>query len=66
MNVNELCTASQIGSHIWGANFDEDALVKAHIRHLRLKMEPNPTHPSYILTVPDVGYKLVVPDSDCF
>jgi DNA-binding response OmpR family regulator len=65
VNVNEVCTADQITSHVYRPNFDEDnVLVKAHIRHLRQKMEPDPAHPSYILTVPDVGYKLVVPDGD--
>jgi DNA-binding response OmpR family regulator len=64
-NVNEVCTASQIGSHVYRSNFDEDnALVKAHIRHLRQKIEPDPNHPIYILTVPGEGYTLVSHDDD--
>ena len=60
-NVNEVCTARQIVSYVWGFNNDGDTnLVKVHIRHLRQKMEPNPNEPIYLRTVPDVGYKLVV------
>lgn len=60
MNVNNVCTAEQIVTHIWGYNGDgETTLIKAHIRHLREKIEPNPGRPRYILTVPGTGYTLV-------
>jgi DNA-binding response OmpR family regulator len=59
ISANEVCTANQIVSHVWGYNGEGDAgLIKAHIRHLRQKIEPNPSKPSYILTVPGVGYTL--------
>jgi DNA-binding response OmpR family regulator len=41
--------------------FDYDGLertVDAHVANLRRKIEPNPARPSYVLTVPGVGYKL--------
>jgi DNA-binding response OmpR family regulator len=60
VNANNVCTASQIVSHIWG--FDEvgdPSLIKAHIRHLRQKIEPDPSRPYYILTVSGVGYTLI-------
>ncbi len=60
VNGNNVCTATQIVSHIWGFGNDGDAcLIKAHIRHLRQKIEPDPGTPRYILTVPGVGYTLV-------
>ncbi len=60
INANNVCTASQIVTHIWGFGNDGDtSLIKAHIRHLRQKMEPDPATPHYILTVPGVGYTLV-------
>jgi DNA-binding response OmpR family regulator len=38
----------------------EDAkLVRWHIKNLRQKIEPDPQHPVYILTVPHQGYMLV-------
>ncbi len=60
VNANNVCTADQIVSHIWGFGNDGDSgLIKAHIRHLRQKIEPDPGKPCYILTVPGVGYTLV-------
>jgi DNA-binding response OmpR family regulator len=41
--------------------FDYEGLertVDAHVANLRRKIEPNPARPSYVLTVPGVGYKL--------
>jgi DNA-binding response OmpR family regulator len=59
INANNVCTAHQIVSHIWGFGNDGDtSLIKAHIRHLRQKIEPDPSTPTYILTVPGVGYTL--------
>lgn len=60
VNANNVCTAGQIVAHIWGYGNDGDAsLIKAHIHHLRQKIEPDPANPRYILTVPGVGYTLV-------
>lgn len=60
INANNVCTAGQIVSYVWGFGNDGDTcLIKAHIRHLRQKIEPNPNKPSYILTVPGVGYSLI-------
>lgn len=60
VNVNNVCTASQIVSHIWGFGNDGDScLIKAHIRHIRQKIEPDPANPRYILTVPGVGYTMI-------
>jgi len=60
VNANDVCTANQMVSHVWGYDGEGDAgLIKAHIRHLRQKIEPDPSHPYYILTVPGVGYTLM-------
>jgi DNA-binding response OmpR family regulator len=59
VNANNVCTANQIVAHIWGFGNDGDvSLIKAHIRHLRQKIERDPSQPTYILTVPGVGYTL--------
>jgi DNA-binding response OmpR family regulator len=64
VNVNDVCTAGQIVTHVWGYNGDGDAsLIKAHIRHLRQKIEPVPGQPRYICTVPGVGYTLLAQPS---
>jgi DNA-binding response OmpR family regulator len=60
INADDVCTSSQIVTYVWGYDGDADAcLIKAHIRHLRQKIEPDPSKPRFILTVPGVGYSLV-------
>ena len=60
INANEVCTADQIVTHVWGYTGNGDVtLIKAHIRHLRQKIEPVPGEPRHILTVPGVGYTMV-------
>jgi len=45
---------------VWGESLYLDSrTLDVHIRRLRLKIEPEPSNPRYILTVPGVGYKLV-------
>ena len=34
-----------------------DRSIDAHIKNLRRKLEPNPTEPSYVLTVYGIGYR---------
>lgn len=59
VNANTVCTADHIVAHIWGFGNDGDSsLIKAHIRHLRQKIERDPSRPTYLLTVPGVGYTL--------
>jgi len=59
-NANDVCTSNQIVTYVWGYDGDGDvSLIKAHIRHLRQKIEPEPGEPRYILTIPGVGYSLV-------
>jgi len=44
---------------VWGYNtFPTTRTVDNHIASLRKKIEPNPNHPRYILTVHGVGYRL--------
>ena len=62
VNVNNVCTASQIIAQVWGRGFENAVgtpLLKNDILKLRHKIEPDPNNPTYILTVPNVGYKLV-------
>ncbi len=59
-NANDVCVLGQIVTHVWGYDGEGDeSLIKAHIRHLRQKIELDPGKPHYILTVPGVGYTLV-------
>ncbi len=61
INAGDVCTQNQIVSHAWGYGEDGDTyLIKAHIRNLREKIEPVPSKPQFIRTVPGVGYTLSV------
>lgn len=58
-NTGDVCTLNQIVSHAWGYGDEGDTyLIKAHIRHLREKIERAPSKPQFIRTVPGVGYSL--------
>ncbi len=48
-----------------GHDFDGfDRTIDVHILNLRRKLEPDPSHPSYIKTVYGAGYKLLEVSSD--
>jgi len=57
VNANDICTLDQIVTHVWGFGEAGDKyLVKAHIRHLREKIEPVPSKPRFIISSPGIGY----------
>jgi DNA-binding response OmpR family regulator len=58
VNANDVCPLEQIVQHVWGYDDGDTYLIKAHIRHLREKIEPDPSAPRFILTVAGVGYTL--------
>jgi DNA-binding response OmpR family regulator len=56
VNAHAVCTANQIISSLWGSGNDGGThLMKGHIRHVRQKIEPDPSHPTSHLTVSGVG-----------
>lgn len=60
-HANTVCSVSQIVSDVFGSSNDGyTTFIKAYIRHLRQKVEPDPNNPAYILTVPGEGYTLVM------
>jgi DNA-binding response OmpR family regulator len=43
---------------LWGSSdFRDPRTIDVHVRHLREKLEPDSSHPEYILTVRSVGYR---------
>lgn len=52
---------AQILRAVWDddTGIESERTVNVHMRRLREKVEPNPSAPTLILTVPGVGYRLV-------
>ena len=51
-------TRGQLLDSIRGVSFESyERAIDAHIKNLRKKLEPDPRHPRYVLTVYGVGYK---------
>lgn len=56
-------TREELLEHLWDYEFFGDTrTVDVHIRHLREKVEPDPSNPVYIKTVRGVGYKFEEPE----
>ena len=53
------CSRSTLIEAVWGYRSDigSDRTVDVHIRHLREKLEDDPSHPRWLVTVRGVGYK---------
>jgi DNA-binding response OmpR family regulator len=52
-------TREQFLDEVWGVNaFPTTRTVDMHLANLRMKLEPDPTHPRYLKTVHGVGYRL--------
>lgn len=56
-------TRSQLLDQVWGYGHDGyEHTVNSHINRLRAKIEKDPAHPRYLLTVWGIGYKFADPD----
>ncbi len=59
-NVGRVMTHELLLERVWGTEYNREVdFIWVYISRLRRKIETDPRHPRYILTVPDVGYKLV-------
>src|SRR6185503_12170085 len=53
-------TRDQLLNEVWGYHaMPSTRTVDVHVAWLRQKIEPNPKHPQYLLTVHGMGYKFV-------
>ena len=61
-NIGRVISRERLYENIWGEDsFGCDNTIMVHIRHLREKIENDPTSPEYIITMKGLGYKLVNP-----
>ena len=59
-NAGYVMTHDILLSKVWGHEYrDESQYVRLYINYLRQKIEPDPSHPKYILTEHGVGYRFV-------
>jgi two-component system, OmpR family, KDP operon response regulator KdpE len=59
-NAGKLVTLQQLLRDVWGTTYTEDSNnLRVHMAHVRRKLEPDPSQPRYLLTVPGMGYRLV-------
>ncbi len=57
-NPGRVYTRQQLLDLVWGYGHDGyEHTVNSHINRLRSKIERDPSHPDYVLTVWGVGYK---------
>ena len=56
----EIISRDQLLNEVWGYNaMPSTRTVDVHVAWLRQKIEPNPRHPQYLLTVHGLGYRFV-------
>jgi len=59
-NTNKIISKERLYEQVWGElSAVCDNTIMVHIRHLREKIEENPSKPELLLTVKGLGYKLV-------
>ncbi|MFL6136850.1 MAG: response regulator [Frankiaceae bacterium] len=51
-------TRTELLEQVWGWSFGDASTVTVHVRRLREKVEPDPSSPRRIVTVPRIGYRL--------
>lgn len=62
-NLGRVVSRERLYEAIWGEDsFGCDNTVMVHMRHLREKLEDDPTSPRYLITRKGLGYKLVNPN----
>ncbi len=58
LNEGKVLTHMHILSKVWGPEYrEEKEYLHTFVRRLRHKLEPDPTRPRYIVSVPGVGYR---------
>jgi len=65
--AGRVITCSNLVKEVQGYDCHEQearTIMKTHIRHLRQKLEADPSNPEYILNVRGVGYMLVTPSPE--
>jgi len=62
VNPNVPIPHARLLQAVWGPDYgDQVQYLRVFVNQLRKKIEPDPSHPRYLLTEPWVGYKFAIP-----
>jgi two-component system, OmpR family, KDP operon response regulator KdpE len=62
-NPNVPISHTKLLQAVWGPDYgDQVEYLRVFMNRLRKKIEPDPSHPRYLLTEPWVGYRFVMPE----
>jgi two-component system KDP operon response regulator KdpE len=62
LNANRVVSHPDLLTAVWGPEYrDELDYLRAYVRYLRRKIEDDPSNPTYIVTLPGIGYMLSCP-----
>ena len=65
LHANCVVLHQDLLARVWGSEYRDDVdYLRAYVRYLRRKLEPDPHHPRYILTSQGAGYLLACPGLD--
>lgn len=59
VNAGQVMTSDAIIDHVWGPQGGDRDMLRQLVRRLRKKIEPDPSSPLFIRTIPSLGYELV-------
>ena len=63
LNANRVMLREDLLTKVWGPEYRDDIdYLRTYVRHLRKKIEEDPSEPRYVLTTPGVGYMLSCPE----
>ncbi|HTS70885.1 MAG TPA: response regulator transcription factor [Terriglobia bacterium] len=61
-NANVAIPHAKLLQAVWGPDYGEEVeYLRVFVNQLRKKIEPDPSHPAYLITEPWVGYRLNLP-----
>lgn len=64
LKAGSLVSQRELLQAVWGKSYESETnYLRLFISQLRKKLEPNPQLPSYILTEPGIGYRLIADPS---
>jgi two-component system KDP operon response regulator KdpE len=64
LHPNRILLHRELLTAVWGPEYRDDVdYLRAYVRYLRRKLEPDPANPKYIVTESGLGYMLACPEA---